>query len=258
MRYSLLPFQRHSTKAFDGGLPDIRDELQSRPSVQTSKSVTTIQLLDHVVECLQNVPWNIAIDHCEENQGQLHLAVVATNLGRDLDVDDEVKAGFYLQHSETGEIESLACSRLYRVKCSNGALIKLDGGQSTSISTKDLSSKWKVELSQVIQRSFDGPGVDTDLARFRATIDQMIVTPYELLCHLNAQGLIEVDEQCDIQGAFDQAGDFSMYGFINAITQVAHRLRKNDEWTRAFYFERLGGEILRGDHNLPCYDPAFL
>jgi hypothetical protein len=258
MRYSLLPFQRFSNTTFDGGFPDIRDVLQSRPCVQTSENVTTLQLLDHVVDCLQNVPWKIAIDHCEADQGRLHLAVVATNLGRDLDVDDEVKAGFYLQHSEIGEMESLACSRLYRVKCSNGALIELDRGQSASISTTDLTSKWKNELSHVIQRSFDGPGVDTDLARFRATIDQMIVTPYELLCHLNAQGLIDVDEQCDIQEAFDQASDFSMYGFINAVTQVAHRLRKNDEWTRAFYFERLGGEILRGDHNLPCYDPAYL
>lgn len=84
MRYSLFPFQRFSNTTFDGGLPDIRDVLQSRPCVQTSKNVTTLQLLDHVVDCLQNVPWKMAIDHCEEDQGRLHLAVVATNLGRDL------------------------------------------------------------------------------------------------------------------------------------------------------------------------------
>jgi hypothetical protein len=66
--------------------------------------------------------------------------------------------------------------------------------------------------------------------------------------------LISADEQSDIQAAFDEAADFSLYGLINAVTQSAHRLRSSDAWTRAFQIERLGGEILRGDHNLPVWD----
>ncbi|HUG67394.1 MAG TPA: hypothetical protein VMM76_06565 [Pirellulaceae bacterium] len=109
----------------------------------------------------------------------------------------------------------------------------------------------------VIQRSFSGDGLDIDLSRFRATTQRMVITPYEFLCHLSAQGLITDDEQCDIQSAFTEAADFTMYGLINAVTQVAHGCRSNDRWVRAFQIERLGGEILRGDHNLPALDPVY-
>jgi hypothetical protein len=73
-----------------------------------------------------------------------------------------------------------------------------------------------------------------------------------LLCNLKAQGVISSEAQSDVQAAFDEAADYSLYGLINAVTQVAHRLRKSDGWTRAFQIERLGGEVLRGDHNLPA------
>jgi hypothetical protein len=82
----------------------------------------------------------------------------------------------------------------------------------------------------------------------------MLVTPYELLRNLEAQGLVSGSEQSAIQASFDDAADFSLYGLINAVTQVAHRLRLSDAWNRAFQIERLGGEILRGDHNLPAWD----
>lgn len=116
---------------------------------------------------------------------------------------------------------------------------------------------WQTKIRNVINRSFSGDGLDVDLGRFRATTQQMVVTPYEQLCHLSAQGLITDDEQSDIQLAFAEAADFTMYGFINAVTQVAHGLRSNDRWARAFQIERLGGEILRGDHNLPALDPVY-
>ncbi len=258
MLYSLMPFQS-LRKDGQSGLPDLRDELRSRKKKWSfSRRVTSLNLLDHVAECLQDLPWRVSIDHCQEKNGRFHLSVVATELGRDLDKGDHVNAGFYLQHCEQGTIETLACSRLYRVQCENGALVEIEAGHSVSIASNNLSGKaWENGIARVIKRSFDGPGVDVDLARFRATIEEMVVTPYELLCHMSAKGLINEDEQCQIQQAFNKAADFSMYGLINAVTQVSHRLRKNDDWIRAVHFERLGGEILRGDHNLPTYDFAF-
>src|SRR5262249_35614545 len=105
-------------------------------------------------------------------------------------------------------------------------------------------------------RSFSAEHLDVDLARFRATTQQLLTTPYEFLCNLEAQGLITAEEQSAIQTAFDDEADFSLYGLINAVTRIAHRMRSSDAWARAFEIERLGGEILRGDHNLPAWDPV--
>lgn len=184
--------------------------------------------------------------------------MMALDLGRELEKGDTLNAGFFLQNSESGHFETLACTRIFRVACENGALMECEAGQSFSISTgKNPPANWQIELQNVISRSFDSHGLDIDLARFRATTEQMIVTPYELLCHLAAQGLITEEEQSNIQTAFMEAADFTLYGIVNAVTQVAHRLRADDRWPRAFQMERLGGEILRGDHNLPALTPVY-
>ncbi|HEX2475601.1 MAG TPA: DUF932 domain-containing protein [Lacipirellulaceae bacterium] len=219
-------------------------------------SISNLALLDEVVEELRSLPWQFHVDHCREHDGDLHVAVFASDLGRNLELGDRVHAGFFLQNSEKGAFATLACERLFRVACENGALIECEKGQSLEISSSGRPREWKTQLQTVIARSFSADGLDLDLARFHATTQQMLLTPYELLCNLVAQQLIDADEQSQIQAAFDDAADFTMYGLINAVTQVAHRHRKSDAWIRAFQLERLGGEILRGDHNLPAWELA--
>jgi hypothetical protein len=271
MDYALFPFPtflrdarrefpRMSNDESRAGRPDIRDVLARRGQCAAHNVIGNLDLLNYIVDCLRELPWQFWIDHCHEEEGQLHLAVMADDLGHDLDRGDRVNAGFYLQNSEKADFETLACSRVFRVACVNGAILECEKGQSFAISTKKAPpADWRARLREVIARSFSGNGLDVDIARFRATTQQMIVSPYEFLCNLSAQGLITDDEQSDIQSAFNEAADFSMYGLINAVTQIAHGLRADDRWARAFYVERLGGQILRGDHNLPVQDtvPAY-
>lgn len=255
MDYALLPFSRYLQANDDNGLTDIRQALASRKESLATHAIANLDLLNHVVDTLCALPWHFRIDHCHEDSGDMHIAILATDLGRNLAVGDKLNAGFFLHNSENRKTDTLACSRIFRVNCQNGALLECEKGQSFTIVASDRAPvDWRLKLTNVINRSFSGDGVDTDLARFRATIDHMVVTPYELLCHLAAEGLIDEVEQSDIQSAFTEAADFSMYGFINAVTQVAHELRSNDCWLRALQIERLGGEILRGDHNLPMLD----
>jgi hypothetical protein len=258
VNYALLPFPTFSKEAEYAGRPDIRDALASRHRPVARNAIDNLELLDHVVESLRELPWRFAVDHCHEQDGQLHLAVMAHDLGRHLDVGDKINAGFFLQNAEDGQSETLACARAFRVTCENGALLECEEGQSFTISAAGAPpTDWGDKITGVIDRSFSGEGLDVDLARFRATTQQMVITPYELLCHLSAQGLITDDEQSDIQSAFAEAADFTMYGLINAVTRVAHGLRSNDRWVRAFQIERLGGEILRGDHHLPALEPVY-
>jgi hypothetical protein len=269
MNYALLPFPTFSKDAkhpFPSlssgedyeGRPDIREALGRRSRNVTQNAIDNLELLNHVTDSLRDLPWRLWIDHCHEQDGKLHLAVMADDLGRNLEKGDRVNAGFYLQNSEKGDIETLACSRIFRVACVNGALLECEKGQSFTISAADTPPvDWKQKIQNVIHRSFSGDDLDEDLARFHAATQQLLVTPYEFLCHLAAQGLITDDEQSDIQSAFLDAADFTMYGLINAVTQTAHALRNDDRWARAFHLERLGGQILRGDYDLPALDPIY-
>jgi hypothetical protein len=220
--------------------------------------IANLELLDMIAEYLRNLPWAFRVDHCHEENGNLHLSIMALDLGRDLEKGDTLNAGFFIQNSELGHFETLACTRIFRVVCENGALVECEEGQSLMIPTgKEPPANWQTKLQSVIARSFDFERLHFDLARFRSTTEQMLVTPYEFLCHLAAQELITEEEQSGIQRAFMEAGDLTTYGIINAVTQVAHGLRADHRWPRAFQMERLGGEILRGDHDLPALTPVY-
>jgi len=186
------------------------------------------------------------------------LSVAAAVGGYKVTPGDVIRGGLFVRNSETRRFETLICTRLYRAVCANGALMECDKEQSFAVSVADSPPKdWVRQVKQVVCRSFDEQALKMDFRRFEATANQMLVTPYEFLCHLAAQGLVEDDEQSQIQAIFDDNAAFTMYGFINAVTQSAHAHRASDEWVRAFQIERLAGEILRGDHNLPAFDGAF-
>jgi hypothetical protein len=256
MNYSLLPFPTLFSRGADR--PDIRGMLVSRDKQNIGNGIGNLELLNAVVDMLRELPWHFYVDHCHEANGDLHLSVMAIDLGRELEKGDKLNAGFFVQNSESRNCETLACSRVFRVACENGALLECEKGQSFEIAAANKPpANWQTKIQHVVNRSFDSHGLDLDLARFRATTEQMLVTPYEILCHLSAQGLITDDEQSDIQAAFTEAADFTMYGLINAVTRIAHGLRSSNSWPRAFEVERLGGEILRGDHNLPSLDPVY-
>ncbi|TWT77420.1 hypothetical protein Pla123a_20810 [Posidoniimonas polymericola] len=257
MQYALLPFSTRTRDHDYVGRADIRAALAERRRSIAETAIDNLELLDLVADKLQELPWRVMVDHCIEQDGRLHLAVLAPDMGRNLVGGDEVNAGFYLQNSERSVCDTLACSRVFRVACANGALVECDQTQTLTIGSAERPpGDWQRRVVDVIGRAFSGEGVDIDAARFGSTMHQMIVAPFEFLCHLAAQGLIDDDEQSQIQAAFDDEGDLSMYGLINAVTQVAHGLRDNDRWVRSFEIERLGGEILRGDHNLPTLEFA--
>ena len=252
MQYALFPFP----SLRDAGGADIRSALrQRRPGTLAAvRGIRNIELLDDVVDRLRELPWEIGVDHCHEASGDLRLAVVAKGLGRDVDVGDVVQTGFYLENSEGLTFEPFAATRVFRVACENGYVVEAEQGRLVILSA---GADWRMAVAQVVDRSFSAEGLDRDLAHFRAAMTQLLTTPYELLCNLVAQGYISDEEQSDIQAEFDDVSDFTLYGLINAVTRVAGRCRDSDDWKRAVELERLGGEVLRGDHQPPVFEPVY-
>ncbi len=224
------------------------DRLRRRaPSARTTSGPPAVDVLEATVDLLRDVPWQIHVDYCAEDDGDVRLAVVAHDLGRDVTQGDEVRAGLHLETSSSGAFPTVVCERVFRVVCANGALLESEHTQAATLASAD----WRPALAEVVARSFSARGLDRDAARFRAATRQMLVAPYEVLCHLVARRVISDAEQAAIQREFDRAGDATQYGLINAVTRVAGRLREDDDWRRSMELERLGGEILRGDHQPP-------
>lgn len=254
MHHSLFPFERLVRDSLENrGGSDICQVLRAR-GPRTGPGISSLTLLEATIELLRDIPWRIRVDHCIESDGDVQLAVVATDLGKDVEKGDLVNAGFFLRNSESSAAGAIAAERIFRVVCGNGAIVELEKGQSTTLSPR---SDWRSDLTKVIERSFSAEGLDRDVAQFRATKAQMLIAPFELLCGLAAQQIISEDEQIAIQDEFDAVADYTFYGIINAVTRVAGRLFERDDWKRALELERLGGRILRGDHRSTNREPAF-
>lgn len=118
--------------------------------------------------------------------------------------------------------------------------------------------QWRAGLARVVEQSFDGGCIDDATRRCRRTAAEILTSPYELLLNLVAQGLITEEEQSKVQHEFDRAGDLTVYGLMNAVTRLAHGHRGADRWRRALDLERLGGQIMRGDHQPPVLEPVFV
>jgi hypothetical protein len=252
MQYSLFPFA--SLNGATG--PDLVGQLRARGSAVPATGPSNLDLLEELTDLLRGVPWQVCVDYCEEDAGDLRLAVVAPKLGRDVEKGDRVQAGLFIQNSESGAFPAQACERVYRVVCENGYMLECEQTQSVRLVT-GAGADWRPALARVVDRSFAAAGLDRDVARFRATTEQMLTTPYELLCNLVAQKVLSEDEQAAVQTEFDEVGDYTLYGLINAVTRIAGRCRDFDDWKRSVELEHLGGAILRGDHQPPVLSPVF-
>jgi hypothetical protein len=153
MRHSLFPF----ASMREAGGPDLCEQIRVRGSVTPAIGIPNLKLLDAVVGLLRDIPWEIHIDFCEEQSGDLRLAVVAPRLGRDVEKGDRVQAGFFLQNSETGAFPSLACEWVYRVVCENGYMVECERGQSAALAGV---ADWRPVLARAVDRSFAAEGLD--------------------------------------------------------------------------------------------------
>lgn len=212
-------------------------------------------VLETAISQMQATGHQLLVDRVNIRHGSWMVSLVARDVVDEAVEDDLLYAGVHLSYSPIGDTE--ACSRVFRLICRNGALTDTADGRRV-VFNRHLPSDWQSQLERVIKTGFSGPSLSEDTARLRRYVQETLSSPYEHLCHLVAQGLITADEQVAIQRAFTKSGDQSMYGLINAITSIAHLHRDDDDWRRALAMERLGGEIIRGDHMPPTWHPQLI
>src|SRR5262249_28008632 len=202
MNFSLAPFPSDPQAELESGglLPDIRAALASRGRIAGSHAIANADLLDALVDALRNLTAPFYVTHCHEAGGDLHLSIAAAVGGRRVSPGDEIRGGLFIRNSESRRFETLLCTRLYRVVCANGALMECEKEQAFPVAAAaSPPTDWPQHLHRVVRRSFDERALKLDFRRLKATARQMLVTPYEFLCHLAARQVITVDEQSEIQ-----------------------------------------------------------
>jgi hypothetical protein len=195
----------------------------------------------------------VVLQHATFDGQAFYVTAFAPGLAAEVGTGDFLYGGFSLAHEPSGATE--IAPRIYRVACANGMLAEEGEGRRVEFASAEPPREWKAKLASVVEQSFAGGCLDDETRRLRRALGEMLATPYEYLIHLEAQGLIDDDERSRIQREFDRSDDPTLYGFVNAITRIAHLHRNHDHWRRALALERLGGEVARGDHQPPVGCP---
>ncbi len=203
------------------------------------------------------------VESCELTDSRLYIKAVTPRLSAEVKKGDVVQAGLMITNSEVGhgaiKIEPL----IYRLVCSNGAVIndmamrKNHVGRRSSqqfFDMEDAAQYYRDEtrmaddrafwmkVSDVVSALLDEVIFQKIVSRWREAADQKItIDPIEVVERTAKRYNLSDGERGGVLMHLIQGGDLSAYGLMNAVTRMAQDVESYDRSTE---MERLGPEIL--------------
>jgi len=208
---------------------------------------------------------SIRIESCEVTESRLYLKAVFPRIQGEVVRGDVVQSGIVISNSEVG-LGSLSVQPLvYRLVCSNG-MIAADAGMARYHVGRKVGDGRDVEallrdetkmaddralmmaLADVVRASLSDMRFEATLAKMRlATDGPQIIRPVQAVEALGKAFTVNQRESQSILENLIRGSDYSRWGLLNAVTQVANT---HDDYDRATQLEQMGGLLL----DLPSND----
>jgi len=218
---------------------------------------------EHVAEtsfrALQTVK-DINVVSCDVTDRKLYIKAVFPRTEGEVKVGDAVQSGVIIQNSEIGAGSFEVLPFWYRLWCLNGcaSMIKADGLRRRHLGGRIGSSDGKVEYQQdtieaaakaALLECRDAVTQFADPKYFSRVIDvlkestqtEQVVKPVRAVEVLGKAIGLQQGEQESILERFIRQGDYTKYGMLNAVTNLAN---DTDSYDRATELEMLGGKVL--------------
>ena len=222
----------------------------------------------------------LSVASCNQSDHFFNLKCTMPTLKKEVKVGDYVEAGFRLKNGGTGLSKILGGGFIGRLTCSNGAVLTdwigdpfsrkhITGVQPIGVMTQywddpsrfpqgnpaygDYVNVIRTQLQQLLEKCFDEEQFErvverlTSTAHLSTTIKNL--DPHHESKKRTIPALLVVGKEFGLsrsaqQNVFDalhKDGDFTQWGFANAITRTANDHSNYDEATK---LEEIGGNIL--------------
>lgn len=219
------------------------------------RQIDNIDLSEIVLPLLMQPGWTIA--SAEITETRMYIQAVSERVTAEVKKGDVVQAGVVISNSEVGAGAVSVRPMVYRLVCTNG-LISGDtlrqnhvgrgfGDDSLndyfSDETKRLDDKaFAAKVRDVVTASVDFAKFERLVARLtRSAETQLPGDPAQLVeVTANRLGLTD-DERGSVLRNLTLGGDLSLWGLVNAVTEVANT---HESYDRAIELERLGSDVL--------------
>lgn len=209
------------------------------------------------LETLAPMP-GLKIESAMVTETRLYIKAVTSRITADVKVGDTVQAGIVISNSEVGLGSVRVEPLVFRLICSNGAIINDAAikrhhiGRNNEVETAerfylnetrqaDDKAFW-MKVRDVISGSFRQDVFEATVSRMRAVAEtEEIKKPMKAIEVVRSRYGLSDEEGEGLLAHLIKGGDLSQYGLLNAFT--AHSQEISD-YERATDFERFGGEVL--------------
>ncbi len=247
-------------RGYDGML-NCEDELRQFRSFHSDKYrvFDNFDLLDGINPVLQRLNdevGGIKIESCGLTDKRMYLKIVFPQIEGEVAKGDIVKSGVVISNSETGQGAISVKPLIFRLVCLNGMVLPDRGTRSTHLGkasqegemvyegdTMDaLHKALKLQLRDHVAECADTAVFENSLQRMRALASSdEAVDPDATLEKVAKKYVLTEVETKSAKKSLWGSGDFTAWGFLNAVTNVAN---DHSNYDRASDLERIGGRIL--------------
>lgn len=225
------------------------------------RRIDNYQILSAALPALRDA--GVELKSCDVTDRNLFLQAVFPRVEGEVKVGDVVQAGFVLRNSETGFGALDVSPMIYRLVCTNGMIRgsdagmgrlrkthlgrKVTGDENFAIYAEDTLEADDRALMLKIRDSIaalSNPALFLDLVnkmRTAATETDKVQRPVAAVEELGKTfGLSKLEREATLT-ALIRDGDYSLYGAMNAVTNIANNAASYD---RAIELEQIGGRVL--------------
>lgn len=201
---------------------------------------------------------DVQVVSCDVTPNKMYIKAVFPRVEGEVKVGDIVQSGVIITNSEVGTGSFEIIPMWYRLWCLNGCTNGIKGNGvkrrhlgsrvqhddiAYSQKTIELAAQATLSEAQDAIRTFTSPEyMQAHIARLTATTETVATSdPVETVERLSKQFAFNQDESKSILERFIRDQDYTQYGALNAVTNLANDVESYD---RASQLEAVGGRIL--------------
>ena len=192
---------------------------------------------------------------------KLYMKIVFPNMQlqvRSKQVNDIVECGVIISNSETGHGSIIVKQFIYRLACLNGMTVDEAGtrrrhvGSANARGELNYQSDTMISMKQTLTKQLRDHVLDcvnedkfkATVAKFNASAQDELdpsIEPEDAIESVGKKFSLSDSEVKQAKRSLLEDGDYSRWGFANAITNIAH---KSEDYDRATELQELGGNII--------------
>ena len=222
-----------------------------------------VDLMDGVAPVLHQIADKQELKYISTGltDNKLYMKIAFPNMQlevRSKQVNDIVECGVIISNSETGHGSIIVSPFIHRLVCLNGMTVNDSGtrrrhvGSANARGELDYQSDTIISMKRTLTKQLRDHVLDcVDHDKFRATVakfnasaqDELdsSVEPEDAIESVGKKFSLSDSEVKQAKRSLLEDGDYSRWGFANAITNIAH---KSEDYDRATELQELGGNII--------------